>query len=126
MAQGLLGRAIMGLSLSMLSSRRPLTSRGVRRNCLLNPGLLKSGRPVTPNKFELGARVGGPLAVFFLVLFVLAKWMPEPFPVSYRLFLLKFPGGRTVSNLTVHPVDPPQFRDFEIVRNADGIVTGVL
>jgi hypothetical protein len=81
---------------------------------------------ITINKFELGVRVTGPLAVFFVVLFALWKWMPEPFPTSYRLFVLRFPEGRTVSNLVVAPIDPPSFRDFDIVRNADGIVTGLL
>jgi len=81
---------------------------------------------ITINKFELGARVTGPLAVFFVVLFVLWKWMPDPFPTSYRFFVLHFPEGRSVSNLVVTPVDPLAFRDFDIVRNADGIVTGIL
>ena len=81
---------------------------------------------ITINKFELGVRVTGPLAVFFVVLFALWKWMPDPFPTSYRLFVLQFPEGHSVSNVIVTPVDPPAFRDFDIVRNADGIVTGIL
>src|SRR6185436_4185521 len=41
-------RANRGLSLSLLSSRRPLLSRGERCNYLLNHELTKSGRAVTP------------------------------------------------------------------------------
>jgi hypothetical protein len=78
------------------------------------------------NKFELGVRVTGPLAVFFVVLFCLWKWMPDPFPTSYRLFILHFPNDASVSNIEFEPIDPPAFRDFDIVRNADGIVTGLL
>ena len=78
------------------------------------------------NRFELGVRLTGPLAVFFVVLFALWKWMHEPFPASYQFYPIYF-GGRQVSKVEVTPTDPDPFNDFYVIKNQEtGKVIGVL
>jgi hypothetical protein len=78
------------------------------------------------DKFVLGARLAGPLAVLFIVLFALWKWMPDPFPTSYRMFVLKFENDAKVSNLTLAPSEPAEFHDYYVIRDPKGDVIGVL